>query len=499
MNVYDAFVNKIRKGKLIVGADADLNDETVAWLKSIRTDETFYLISHKPFNKGKNITQHKNQNTVLAIIKDTVAQGKNAWVCTDSKNMAKKAGFFLQSDISAMVDDIKATTDLTDADILIATSENSGDERVAAFKKNPDKESRKYRVIIHSPIISSGVSVVNDHFDAVFGLFYGVLAPNEILQTIGRVRTVKTIHIAFKIQNDHRNFKKEEDFIDYEVVKRSKYDSNNACLALTDFDKNRLADKANRNNQLINVENDFFILAQLKGYTVNNGSNVVTKIEGLNKAFKEKRINDIALAEPISDDLAKEWHEKNDLLTQAQTNSLKLHDVKELTGKDYHDVTDTDIEFYIDHKERGTVVFNHELVITNFDEVEIQKMIDDHDSNLKTRNKTTSRYEKYQLLKPIVEQLTDVDITQEMAAMVLHTLHKNYVQVELCGLGDYSVIKKDAIKQLNKFCEKIGFELMVGFRTNKTRFYRLTPNAQVKTYVVNRAKKRQVHSVFVAD
>lgn len=57
------------------------------------------------------------------------------------------------------------------------------------------------------PVISSGVSVVNGHFDKVYGMFSNVLAANEALQTIGRVRTAKEIFLSYKSNYAKDTFK----------------------------------------------------------------------------------------------------------------------------------------------------------------------------------------------------------------------------------------------------------------------------------------------------
>ncbi|WP_039906699.1 hypothetical protein, partial [Acetobacter tropicalis] len=68
---------------------------------------------------------------------------------------------------------------------------NKGNKAQAAFLKAPHAEIGKYRAIVHSPVIQSGVHVADkaQHISHVMWIGQGgKLAAPAIMQTLGRVR-----------------------------------------------------------------------------------------------------------------------------------------------------------------------------------------------------------------------------------------------------------------------------------------------------------------------
>ncbi|WP_238527139.1 hypothetical protein, partial [Acetobacter tropicalis] len=68
---------------------------------------------------------------------------------------------------------------------------NKGNKAQAAFLKDPHAEIAKYRAIVHSPVIQSGVHVADKgkHISHVMWIGKGgKLAAPAVMQTLGRVR-----------------------------------------------------------------------------------------------------------------------------------------------------------------------------------------------------------------------------------------------------------------------------------------------------------------------
>jgi len=271
--VFNELENAIKNAGLVLIADADFNQFTLDWLCSI-ANKDIHLIIEDAKPTGKKIIELKTNADLFSHAKQALLNGDNAWITTDSKSKAETMEEFLNqlndnnNGAGNMLNDLltdkalKLTTD----DILLVTSENKADVKQAAFLANPNEESKKYKVIIHTPVISSGVSVTNGHFKNVYAIFCNVTAPNEMLQTIARVRTAKEIFCTFKtgyVKNRATNL---QDLIDGEMIKRGRF--SNPVLELIRFDMIRLNHIANKNKALNDFKPYFLLLASQKGYEV---------------------------------------------------------------------------------------------------------------------------------------------------------------------------------------------------------------------------------------
>ncbi|NRP10106.1 MULTISPECIES: plasmid replication protein, CyRepA1 family [unclassified Marinobacterium] len=82
--------------------------------------------------------------------------------------------------------------------VLLVTSDNINGKQQKAFIKNPNRESKKYDVVIFSPVITSNLSITNNHFSRVFGLFSGVVSPSDAIQMLRRIRAAKVLEVGVK-------------------------------------------------------------------------------------------------------------------------------------------------------------------------------------------------------------------------------------------------------------------------------------------------------------
>jgi len=471
IEVYNELVAAIKNADLVICSDADFNDFTASWLKSI-ANKPIHAITQQTAQTGKTIIELGDNGTVLQHAQATLQDGGNVWIATDSRAQAMKAKIYLERDI-------------TDDEVLYLTSENKGDPAQAAFLANPNTESQKYRLIIHTPVISSGISVVNHHFDKVYAMFCNVISPNEMLQTIGRVRTAKEVYVCFKaghVKNREIDLK---DFLAGEATKRTRFNLDTGKLEISDFDNLRYAAKLNRNAALNDYRRYFVILAQLKGYSFETGNMKRVRIEGLAKEAKEQTIMDILLAEPINDSEALTIDQLS-APTQDQSNSLHLHNIVKMSGKDSHEINAVDAEFYQDGG--LSKVSNFELLAA---EEDVLKAADN--ANHTTRDKISSKTSKKIIINEVVKAIGDNPITATQAAIVCELLQSHHAEISANGLGNYKAKPKSPIRQLGQFLEKFGYELIGDDSAErKSRTYKLAVNWQVYAYAANRAEKREL-------
>jgi hypothetical protein len=79
---------------------------------------------------------------------------------------------------------------------LYISSDNTGDKANKAFFSDVNIESQKYDYIVCTPSVSTGVSIDNNHFDFVGGVFSAnVNTANDCMQALGRVRNIEVLHV----------------------------------------------------------------------------------------------------------------------------------------------------------------------------------------------------------------------------------------------------------------------------------------------------------------
>lgn len=509
--VFNELDNAIKNAGLVLLADADFNQFTLDFICSI-ANKPIHLITDDAKPTGKKIIELKTNAELFTHAKQALLSGENVWITTDSKSKAENMEAFLNSlnddnngagyALNGLLTD--KALNLKIDDVLLVTSENKADEKQAAFLANPNEESKRYRVIIHTPVISSGVSVTNGHFKNVYAIFCNVTAPNEMLQTIARVRTVKEIFCTFKtgyVKNRATNL---QDLIDGEIVKRGRFSS--PALELTPFDVMRLKQIVNKNQALNDFKPYFFLLASQKGYEVipcqddTEQSETALKVEAdlkkISHAVKERTINSIINAERVD----KKEHDRLDKLsatTQAQTNAIKRYTVSLMTGKDAildsdNDITPNDVDFIIFNK-GGSIIANYELLAANIEELK-----DSDNANHFNRDKLASKTSKHLLFKAIIDDINGLEnatFSSEQAGIICRTLQDHHKELAANGLGNYKHVSRYPVKQLTAFLEKIGYEVKVVKQDEKgVRWYSMAINEQVQGYAIARAEYKKLLS-----
>lgn len=511
LEVFNQLIAAIKNADLVICADADMNQFTLDWLKSI-ANKPLRMIASDTLKLDKKIIELDTNGALFGKIREDLLSGKNAWITTDSMSKARNIGEFLtledDSDISTQLKSLfnDDGLNLKVDDVLLVTSENKADIKQALFLANPNEESKKYRVIIHTPVISSGVSVTNGHFNSVYAVFCNVTAPNEMLQTLARVRTAKTIYCTFKtghIKNRATNIK---DLIDGETIKRSRF--NKESLKLDYFDNLRLNQIVNKNHALNDFKPYFFLLAGQKGYDVlpfqktndidsESEKQLTDNLKKISSIVKQKVINSVLTAEIIDGNEAIKI-EKLNAATQQQSNALKRYKVCQWTGKDskenaLNDITELDIDFVVFNK-GSSIIANYELLEANLEDLKQS----DND-NFSFRDKLASKTSKHLLFKTVIDGingLKDGLFDSATAGKICEFLRDHHKELASNGLGNYAKVSRYPVKQLTEFLSKCGYDVLkVTQNDNGTRWYSIAPNEQVKSYADARAYQRKLKNI----
>jgi Domain of unknown function (DUF3854) len=168
----------VRSAQLVVLADADAADVGIKYFQRLAgADTPIHLIRNDFQPEGFDVAMHLDpqDNAIVAQILADLQAGQKIFVATDSLNGSEA----LQELIKALKTDNRG---------LIINSKTSGDTEQRDFITHPNTEVHRYDWIIATPSLSTGVSIEVEHFDKVYGLFYGVVTDADAAQALNRVR-----------------------------------------------------------------------------------------------------------------------------------------------------------------------------------------------------------------------------------------------------------------------------------------------------------------------
>lgn len=184
-DVYAKLKEIIKQAKCVIVADAGCDARTLRFLEECRPKEVFRIIDMQAPAQGLSISAAvgaKAQAAAFGEMLARCAEGERIWIgCESEKRVAVVARWLRNAGIST----------------LALTGENKGDDEQKAFWDNPEAESLKYQAVVHSPVISSGLSIEHrehgEHFSHGFFIGGGLaVTPADAAQMMRRVRYLKT-------------------------------------------------------------------------------------------------------------------------------------------------------------------------------------------------------------------------------------------------------------------------------------------------------------------
>lgn len=192
-DVFRALRDLVSRAKCVIGADAGIDDRVLAFLESCRPGERFRVIQqpHKP--AGMAVQFGFGPDALATAYGEALArlsQGERLWIGCGEKSRAIEAARVLGSN---------------GARVLLLHGDNRENAEQAEFWRDPEAVSRTYDCVIHTGVISSGMSIEhrdNPHFDHGMLLASGAtVTPADAIQMLRRVRYLRTWTIAVTPNN----------------------------------------------------------------------------------------------------------------------------------------------------------------------------------------------------------------------------------------------------------------------------------------------------------
>jgi len=203
--IFRIFSKLLQKTSKIVVLDADLGWVTFNTLYSVLTNEDNGLFSEihkaKPLpihvyandwkQENKTINIYPSDTQLIQHIKTNIIGDKRIFITSNSKKKIKV--------IEKIVAKIANEADV-DIPAIAITSDNSNSKQIQKFIKNIKEDILKYKVIMSSPSLGTGIDITfennNSEIDCVYGLFETRINSHfEIDQQLARVRHPKEVNV----------------------------------------------------------------------------------------------------------------------------------------------------------------------------------------------------------------------------------------------------------------------------------------------------------------
>lgn len=188
-DVYDRLRSMVQLARCVVVADAGADRRTVEFIEACRPGEQFRIIEVEPQDQGLTATVGYGADAVAAVYGEAaarIADGQRLMIACESERRVAEVAKLLEG---------------VGARVLAVTASNRGNVEQSQFWADPEGVSREFDAVVHSPVISSGMSIEHcslPHFD--HGVFVGgghAIAPGDAAQMMRRVRYLRTWSVAF--------------------------------------------------------------------------------------------------------------------------------------------------------------------------------------------------------------------------------------------------------------------------------------------------------------
>jgi hypothetical protein len=179
------FERRVRMARLVILADADLNEDVIRYIELIRGERSFLVRSDR---QPLNYTAH--------LIDGTRNQAIGMFLQQLEETPSEKI-LWLNSDVKAIVDQLDLMLSQQNIKCLKITSDTSGGELEQEFltskgKILPRLTAQNIRVILSSPSVTQGFSVEHhtELIDSVWGIYTGCsISAHSIAQAPDRIRS----------------------------------------------------------------------------------------------------------------------------------------------------------------------------------------------------------------------------------------------------------------------------------------------------------------------
>lgn len=202
----------IQAARDVIALDADMNQITLHAIQRFGNKNPFIdrrLILNEFKADHRRVELYPSESQVIGSLFESLRSDERIFVCCNSKKQ-----------VDALVESIQAELGV-DFPLIYVTSANSSTPEITAFLTEIKTEILKYKVVLVSPAMGTGIDITFpeniSHVDGVYGLFEARINTHfDIDQQLSRVRHPKYVRIW--ISAETFNFETETDPIKQEIA-----------------------------------------------------------------------------------------------------------------------------------------------------------------------------------------------------------------------------------------------------------------------------------------
>lgn len=352
---------QMKRSQIVITADANATDDTVQWLHEV-TGQQVIVASKKTETQYFSVNYYRSKDQVIGEIKAQLKAGRNvALFCDAEKEKVRDWMSGLEKDVEGlkckMIDGAFAATE-------------DGRE----FLGDIDESSKQFQLLVITPVINSGVSIQNGHFDSVFVIAAHTVLPTGIMQALRRFRDVSELNLCFYGNYGERSTDAGAIMTSTlsSELKRHQFTLEAVNAKMEEKYPRMVVERMAWENRMRNdYNNTLLIMLEQQGYTINRiGVCEETKKSGTNTSNKGKRKeqkyrNEFLISAPVL--AQKDVHEikgKGNAVTREQALLLKSHEIR--SGLGVAQITEDDIKF---EEDDGVALVNN-IIMTQSDSSE---------------------------------------------------------------------------------------------------------------------------------
>jgi putative DNA primase/helicase len=496
----------IQSAKLVICADADLQQTSLNFLKSC----------------GKPITR------IASDISGNAPKVDKPVIHSDTKTIRGEAihsaiagnKLLIHSDTKCETESLKLVlidSGLSADDILVVNSDTKAEDKEALFLKNPDAYLAQYqpRVVLASPTIGSGFSIEKNYFDDVYMLLTGILTPTDIMQMSARYRPAKRLFMGFEDKNNRPDQTTEESKLlgDMLIDRRLRLSIDPTTDKLTidvkasELDTLRYKILMQQEESRKDYANKTLLCFIAKGHIVKmldseiiDDTSYQRESKAAKKIVKERRIDAIIHADVIDEQQA-EQHEKNANKTKLKE-KLELARFKITEQLAIKTLNHEDVKFWQDKGLKKIHLFEtlqaNEQTCIAFDQQQAMTQ-----SNISLRTKALEKHRIYTMIFDrlgIDKQTGEGSFSFTQALDALKRLQVHHNELAALGFGNFATIsERYAIRSITNLIKRLGLDTEAK-QTRQGRTYSIKEDSwQCMVNYSDNRKKQKIHALNLSQ
>lgn len=497
----------IKNARLVICADADLDQTTLDFLKSC--GKPIRRIASDTSGNAPKVNKpviHSDTKTIRDEAIRSAIAGNKLLIHCDTKGETESLKLVL------------IASGLSESDILVVNSDTKAEPNEALFLKDPDAYLAQYqpRVVLASPTIGSGFSIEQTYFDDVYMLLTGILTPTDIMQMSARYRPAKRLFIGFEDKNNRPEATSDATKLlgDMLINRRLKLaidpmtDKLTIDVKASELDTLRYKILMQQEESRKDYPNKTLLCFIAKGHEVQrlsiedaNGSlSYKTASKQAKKAVKERRIVAIIHADVIDEQQAKQ-HEKNANTTKLKE-KLELARFKITDQLAINDPSPEDVKFWEDKGLKKIHLFEtlqaDEQACIDFDKQQAMTQ-----ENLSLRTKALEKHRIYTMIFDrlgIDKQTGKGSFSFTQALDTLKRLQVHHNELAALGFGNFEKInERYAIRSITNLIKRLGLDTEAK-QTRQGRTYSIKETSwQCMVIYSDNREKRAIHALKLSE